>query len=352
MRKLGDIDASTLTREAQTSAFLSEPSRPPVSTRERILYATSVLLTARGFKGTSTRAIGRAVGIQAPSLYHHFESKEAIVEELLDYSLNASVSFAEMMMNEPGDAAVRLFRHIRFDHARLSSAVYDLRGIHNEYLLSRPRFALWRNRFDRLRSDVRELVREGIESGRFIPVDLALVQDAISGLVLHTFSSSPQAESAGRNVSEAAASLVLRALLIAPNELSSIRKEAMSHQVEDDQLLTGGVVLDGPTADNARKTSEPPAVVAGELRRQGRDGGMSARDGRGEDIAALYGRLPEAQVEATRYRALLKESESPRESFGEEFQRLRVDVAKGREEMAELRSELAQLKAELQHTAS
>jgi TetR/AcrR family transcriptional regulator, cholesterol catabolism regulator len=41
-----------------------------------------LLVGPRGYHKTSMDAIAAAVGIQKASLYHHFESKEAIVLEL------------------------------------------------------------------------------------------------------------------------------------------------------------------------------------------------------------------------------------------------------------------------------
>ena len=57
------------------------------ATRERILREASHLFAVRGYYGSSTRDIAAAVGIRQPSLFHHFETKQAIFEELLKYSL-------------------------------------------------------------------------------------------------------------------------------------------------------------------------------------------------------------------------------------------------------------------------
>ncbi len=54
-----------------------------MSTRERILEATTELLAERGLRGTSTRAICEAAGITAPTLYHHFGTKGALFEAVV-----------------------------------------------------------------------------------------------------------------------------------------------------------------------------------------------------------------------------------------------------------------------------
>ena len=52
-------------------------------TRREILDAALDLFAAGGYFGTSMRQIARAVGVRESALYHHFPSKEAILEDLL-----------------------------------------------------------------------------------------------------------------------------------------------------------------------------------------------------------------------------------------------------------------------------
>ncbi len=52
-------------------------------TRRDILDAALDLFATGGFFGTSMRQIARAVGVRESALYHHFPSKEAILEGLL-----------------------------------------------------------------------------------------------------------------------------------------------------------------------------------------------------------------------------------------------------------------------------
>ncbi|GAA4471920.1 TetR/AcrR family transcriptional regulator [Rhodococcus olei] len=53
------------------------------SRRSAILAAAARLFAARGIDGTSMREIGDEIGINAGALYHHFRSKDAIVNELV-----------------------------------------------------------------------------------------------------------------------------------------------------------------------------------------------------------------------------------------------------------------------------
>src|SRR5205823_11671321 len=53
-------------------------------TRERIVQVAQSLFAERGYRGTSLRDISARIGIKAPSLLHHFSSKEQIYLAVLD----------------------------------------------------------------------------------------------------------------------------------------------------------------------------------------------------------------------------------------------------------------------------
>jgi len=54
------------------------------SRRDELLRIAARLFAERGFKNTTVRDIADAAGILSGSLYHHFDSKESMVDELLD----------------------------------------------------------------------------------------------------------------------------------------------------------------------------------------------------------------------------------------------------------------------------
>ncbi len=53
-------------------------------TPTKILQAALVEFSERGYSGTSMRRIAAIVGVQAPSIYAHFSSKEALLQALLE----------------------------------------------------------------------------------------------------------------------------------------------------------------------------------------------------------------------------------------------------------------------------
>jgi len=53
------------------------------SRREQILDTAARLFAERGFHGVSVVELGAACGISGPALYKHFESKDAMLAEML-----------------------------------------------------------------------------------------------------------------------------------------------------------------------------------------------------------------------------------------------------------------------------
>jgi AcrR family transcriptional regulator len=60
------------------------PPRDPL-TRERIVDAAAAVADASGLDGVSMRNVGRALGVEAMSLYHHIAGKEQLLDELADW---------------------------------------------------------------------------------------------------------------------------------------------------------------------------------------------------------------------------------------------------------------------------
>jgi AcrR family transcriptional regulator len=57
--------------------------------RELILSTAAEMVARKGLRATTVRAIADAVGVFSGSLYHHFPSKDAIVDEVLTRYLEA-----------------------------------------------------------------------------------------------------------------------------------------------------------------------------------------------------------------------------------------------------------------------
>ena len=201
------------------------PLRRPAA--EEILLVAADLFARKGFAATSTREIAAAAGLRQPSLFHHFASKEGILETLLDRSLADSLAFLERQAAATGPAAVRLYRALRFDVQHLCSFPFDLTAVVLSPEVRGPRFKrFWRQRA-RLIAAIFALVQAGRREGAFVAVDAALVSEALFGMgeaALGWY------RRGGRwppqEVAAQLAGLALRSLLRDPAQLDAIRREA------------------------------------------------------------------------------------------------------------------------------
>ena len=72
----------------------------PQDTRTQLLDAARDLYLDKGLSGFSLRAVAREVGVTAPAVYRHFESRDALLIALLDEAYSRFVSYLK-----PAEAA-------------------------------------------------------------------------------------------------------------------------------------------------------------------------------------------------------------------------------------------------------
>jgi AcrR family transcriptional regulator len=80
------------------------------SSRERILDATADLLRSRGLQGTKLSEVAKRAGMLAPSLYHHFTSKDQLIEEVLVEGCHRNTRFIVTRVEVLGPSASPLER--------------------------------------------------------------------------------------------------------------------------------------------------------------------------------------------------------------------------------------------------
>jgi len=139
-----------------------------MATMEKILDAAQDLIQTRSFHGFSFQDIAHRVGIRKPSLYHYFDSKDAIALAVLERSADWVRTYLAKVDGE--DPAARLeryfemFREIHGKGERMCpggsfAAVFD--GVSSSMQSMLHRFA--KMNLDLLES----IVRDGAESGQF-----------------------------------------------------------------------------------------------------------------------------------------------------------------------------------------
>ncbi len=97
----------------------------PADTRDRALQVAQALFAERGYRGTSLRDIARRIGIKAPSLLHHFPSKQQLYAAVLDRVFEGLEDAANAVLWGQGTYQDRIRRAI-------ASAI--------DFMASRPEF--------------------------------------------------------------------------------------------------------------------------------------------------------------------------------------------------------------------
>ncbi len=195
-------------------------------TKELILLEASRLFAVRGYLGTSTRDIAAAVGIQQPSMYSHFSSKQAIAEELLRRDLTAGNAALERVAADGGGAPVELYRYLHWEVAHDLATPFDLRSLYLGPLLDQSEFAEGRRLLKRYDALMRSIVERGVAAGDFVEIDPQFAKRLIDGVILEAIRTGALDNRVDDDEPDLTASFVLRALLAKPSRVPSVRTAA------------------------------------------------------------------------------------------------------------------------------
>ncbi|MDN5896572.1 MAG: TetR/AcrR family transcriptional regulator [Nocardioides sp.] len=146
--------------------------------REELLRIAGQLFARKGFRSTTVRDIADSAGILSGSLYHHFDSKETMVDELLD-------SFQRRLF-ETYDAIIAGEQSPREKLVAVARASFDAIDQHHSevaifqndagYLAEFDRFSYLIERNARFQQMWTDLLRAGITSGELrADLDVELV---------------------------------------------------------------------------------------------------------------------------------------------------------------------------------
>ena len=150
---------------------MTQQTTKAASRREELLAIAADLFAQRGFKNTTVRDIADASGILSGSLYHHFDSKESMVDEILSsfqtelFRQYDEVADSELDPRAKFEAVIRIsFEAIHDHHSEV--AIYQNDAA---YLAEFERFGYLNERNAQLRKLWVSLLEEGVRAGAFRP---------------------------------------------------------------------------------------------------------------------------------------------------------------------------------------
>lgn len=211
--------------------------------RSGIVAEAARLFDEQGYHNSSMEAIAERVGLAKPSLYHYFRAKDeillAIHNEMIELILARHEERVAAGIGSCGDELKEMMGdvislmethpgHLRifFEHQRELPSSFRV-PVREE-----------RNRF---RDELAELIRRGISSGEFRPVDVPLTTMAILGMANWTYQwLHPRGSRTAADVTDHFWRLAMRSIAVEPV-----------------RLRTGAVSPDPP----AEGVDSPPTVA-------------------------------------------------------------------------------------------
>lgn len=155
----------------------------PGYTREQILEGAVALFNERGYDATSVADIAERLGVSKSALYHHFRSRE----ELLDVAVDRALTGLEGLLDEPAATGGTPFERLGFVlHGAVLVLIAELPSV-TLLLRVRGNSAVERRALERRRAfdhRVTGLVREAQEAGEVrADIDGAVATRLIFGMV-------------------------------------------------------------------------------------------------------------------------------------------------------------------------
>ncbi|MQA04190.1 MAG: TetR family transcriptional regulator [Streptosporangiales bacterium] len=149
-----------------------------------IVQTAAALFARQGYRGTSMRDIGRAVGVHAGSLYVHISSKEDLLEEIVFHIMERSEQDMADVLAGGGTATEQLYR--------IAAKDLELIGENKEF--ATVFFHEWRNLSeerqqkviasrDRWEANLRSVLARGIATGEFRDIEPRIAGIALTSIL-------------------------------------------------------------------------------------------------------------------------------------------------------------------------
>ena len=156
-------------RDKRRSANDGTDGRGGSERRAALVQLAADMFAEQGFRATTVRDIAEAAGMLSGSLYHHFDSKESIMDELLRAYINELIPEYRRIAREGGSAREVLSQLVTaaftsFERHRPAILVWQGEGLH---LKDIPRFAYVAEAEAETERLWIQAIRRGIRSGEF-----------------------------------------------------------------------------------------------------------------------------------------------------------------------------------------
>lgn len=170
-----------MARAATRKAIVADDA-PPVR-KEAIHTVARNLFCKRGFAATSMQDIASELGLQRGSLYHHIESKEELLLDILASSLNEMFEAVERIAAapEPPEEKLRLYFMVSLEN--MARRQQEMLIWITEFRRMPEVLAPLADRVRRADSNLMKIIEEGIAAGTWAPRDKDLAFQTLRGVI-------------------------------------------------------------------------------------------------------------------------------------------------------------------------
>ena len=154
------------------------PRPPQGSRRSELLAVAADLFATKGYRNTTVRDIADAAGILSGSLYHHFDSKEQMVDEILRSFQDDLFGQYDEILASDADPRTKLEQAIRVSFDALDRHHSEVAIFQNDatHLATLEGFEYVDERHAQSREFWIRLLREGVDAGALRPdLDIEVV---------------------------------------------------------------------------------------------------------------------------------------------------------------------------------
>jgi AcrR family transcriptional regulator len=146
---------------------MPESTQANATRRDELLGIAAGLFAEKGFKNTTVRDIADAAGILSGSLYHHFDSKESMVDEILRTFQEELFGQYDEILASDADPRTKLEQAVLVSFEAIDKHHDEVAIFQNDaaYLLTFERFAYLADRNRQSREVWLALLQGGIDAG-------------------------------------------------------------------------------------------------------------------------------------------------------------------------------------------
>lgn len=158
------------------------------STKQKVKASAQKLFRERGYAAIGMRQLAKEVGIQAPSLYNHYKSKDHLLSEIC-FEMAAQFFNAHQLAIAPKQTITKQLQAAIQTHIRVIARHPEAAEVFfNEWMFLEPPNL---RKFKKLRAEYetkfRELIERGIQKGEFQSMNTKLISFTVFSALNATY---------------------------------------------------------------------------------------------------------------------------------------------------------------------